>query len=334
MKNCLNCGTQILEDQRYCPNCGQKTAFKALSLWMVFKDFIKNVFNLESKIWSSLRDIWIPGKLTQAYLKGVRNKYFNPIRFFLVTIFAFFALVVFISSSFINTINGYLENQKKLAWQIQLEEKFDTISLQNTVDSTLIKKYKDQLFENNWAKIKEDREGSVQFAFGQSDIVPFYSMSKKELINHLKPESKFQEVLLLAVQRFVKSPREGLTFMIGNGAWAIVLLVVLFSVLYKVLYIRKNYLFVEHFILHLYGHTRMLLLGVIFLPVAYYLFSHISLFIIFLITGFLYLLLTIKKVYNQNWFITVVKTGLSGIFYFFCALASIQGMVFLSLFMF
>lgn len=334
MKNCLNCGVNISATQRFCPNCGQKTTFKDLSLWMVFKDFVKNVFNLESKIWNSLKDIWIPGKLTTAYIKGVRNKYFNPIRFFLVTLFAFFALVVFISNSFITAVDYHLENQKKLAWQIELEEDFEKVTKTIPLDSSYVSQMREELFPKDWATFTNDSTGAVRFAFGESDLVQFYQLSEEDLIAKLQPESKFQETILKSVKKVFMSPREGITFMIGNGAWIIVLLVLLISVLFKLLYFRKNYLYVEHFILHLYGHTRMLLVGFILLPIGFYLYSSIFLFLLFILIGTVYLLLTMLSIYKQSFLITFFKLVLTGLIYLLLAGLSIQGILFLSIVIF
>ena len=334
MKSCLNCTVKILDEQHYCPNCGQKTQFKDLSLWVVFKDFVKNMFNLESKIWSSFRDIWIPGKLTAAYIKGVRNTYFNPIRFFLVTLFAFFALVVFISTSFIDVVNEHLENQRQLSWQLELEEEFNNISESMPLDSTQIEVYQKRLFSKDRARVISDTTGAVSFAFGESDLVQFYNLPEDELIEKLKPETRIQKLVLLSIKKIFQSPRQGLTFIISNGAWTIIVMVLLVSLLFKLLFIRKNYLYVEHFIFHLYGHTRLLLIGFVLLPFAFYLMSNIWLFILFLLIGAIYLFLCMRKIYKQSIAMTIVKLALTGGIYFMLALLSVQGILFLSIVIF
>ena len=95
MANCLNCGTTILENSKFCSLCGQKSTIRSLSFWNLVKDFLSNFFNLETKIWRTLRDIWIPGKLTREYVQGKRVSYYNPIRIFVVTLVSFFTLLLF-----------------------------------------------------------------------------------------------------------------------------------------------------------------------------------------------------------------------------------------------
>ena len=92
MKSCLNCDQPISLENKYCAHCGQKTAIGRLSVISLIKDFLSNLFNLENKIWSTLRDLFVPAKFTLAYIAGKRINYYNPLRIFLVVLFTFFTL--------------------------------------------------------------------------------------------------------------------------------------------------------------------------------------------------------------------------------------------------
>lgn len=318
MKQCLNCQVELRAGQQYCPSCGQKTTLKKLTLGLVIMDFIKSMFNLESKIWSSLKDIWIPGKLTKAYLAGIRNRYYNPIRFFLVALFAFFALIIFISSAFIEQFNEQIELQKQDVLISSIHKSFLNLSEEYKIDSVRTKEFSDRLFTKHEPYLNKDSIGALQFDFTVGDMEEFLTLSKEELIEYDEPESKFEEIMLLATQRMVQRPRQAMSFIIGNGAWVIIITVILISFFYKLLYVRRNYLYVEHFIFHLYGHTRLLLLGLIIIPIAFWLLPTKILLWVFIIIGLVYLFLGVRKVYEQSIFKTGFKLILSLAAYMFC----------------
>jgi|GEM_PF-2879393 len=102
---CLNCNQSFVEKDKYCNNCGQKTAIKELNFWTIVSDFFSNLFNVEAKIWRTFRDIWIPAKLTNAYISGKRVTYYNPIRIFIISLFTFFALYLFNIKSYIDKVD-------------------------------------------------------------------------------------------------------------------------------------------------------------------------------------------------------------------------------------
>lgn len=91
---CLNCNSSLSNEYAYCASCGQKTKVQRISIWTIITDFFSNLFNFEAKIWQSLKDIWVPARLTLAYIAGQRAKYYNPIRFFLVVLLASIGIIV------------------------------------------------------------------------------------------------------------------------------------------------------------------------------------------------------------------------------------------------
>ena len=83
MEPCLNCGEDM--QSKYCPNCGQKEGLSPRSVVAAFSDLIGNVFSYDNKVWRSLVLLCFrPGKLTKAFCKGQRSRYFDPLRMFLL----------------------------------------------------------------------------------------------------------------------------------------------------------------------------------------------------------------------------------------------------------
>ena len=92
---CQNCGTALTGG--YCSACGQKADVRILSLPAFIRDVLDDLFNVDARIWRSLRTLaFKPGRLTSLYLEGQRAKYIPPFRMYVVTsltFFVFFSLV-------------------------------------------------------------------------------------------------------------------------------------------------------------------------------------------------------------------------------------------------
>jgi hypothetical protein len=90
-ENCLNCG-EVLTGQ-HCSHCGQRAKVRVLSLWGLLKDLFGDLFELDSRIWRTLRPLaFRPGLLTAEYLRGRRTHYTPPFRMYLVLSVVFFLL--------------------------------------------------------------------------------------------------------------------------------------------------------------------------------------------------------------------------------------------------
>ncbi|MDH3589532.1 MAG: DUF4286 family protein [Gammaproteobacteria bacterium] len=105
---CQNC-KRMLEGQ-YCAQCGQRDKNQIISLWELLRDLVGDVFEVDSRIWRTLRPLLFrPGQLTNEYLRGRRVHYTPPLRLYLITSLIFFLVVFFNSTTNLDgdlTING------------------------------------------------------------------------------------------------------------------------------------------------------------------------------------------------------------------------------------
>ncbi|HNR92760.1 MAG TPA: DUF3667 domain-containing protein [Dokdonella sp.] len=87
---CPNCGAPV--HGPYCHACGQSEKGMVRSLKEVFSDLSDIVFNVDSRIFRSLFDLYFrPGFLTTEYIAGRRARYVTPFRlFFVLCLLAFF----------------------------------------------------------------------------------------------------------------------------------------------------------------------------------------------------------------------------------------------------
>lgn len=91
-KNCLNCGAQV--SNSYCSVCGQETRLHVPSAGEFIHEFVGHYVALEGRLWKTLRCLLFkPGFLTAEYIAGRRKRYVEPLRVYLTFSIIFFALL-------------------------------------------------------------------------------------------------------------------------------------------------------------------------------------------------------------------------------------------------
>lgn len=89
--NCLDCGAPV--DGNFCSNCGQENSDYRVSLKRLLGDLFEELFQLESRLWRSLYNLFRrPGQLTLDYNAGRRVRYTSPLRLYLIASVAYFFL--------------------------------------------------------------------------------------------------------------------------------------------------------------------------------------------------------------------------------------------------
>lgn len=81
--NCKNCKTELLEQDRYCKNCGGKIIRNRLTFKNIFEHISETFFNYDNKLLRTVVHlIKTPEVVIDNYVTGVRKRYVNPISFF------------------------------------------------------------------------------------------------------------------------------------------------------------------------------------------------------------------------------------------------------------
>lgn len=102
MLNCLNCNAPLTTTQKFCGECGQKTALKRVNLHDVFHDAIHYFTHADKGIFTLLKSLVLqPGLVAKEYVEGKRKKHFPPLNFFLI-VAAVYLIVGGITSKYSN----------------------------------------------------------------------------------------------------------------------------------------------------------------------------------------------------------------------------------------
>ena len=83
--NCINCGTEV--SSKFCPDCGQKTTVKRITLKEGWLDFWARIYGFDGMFPRTLRDVTLrPGVATRAFIAGNRTLYYGPVGYFFLMI--------------------------------------------------------------------------------------------------------------------------------------------------------------------------------------------------------------------------------------------------------
>jgi hypothetical protein len=136
----------------------------------------------------------------------------------------------------------------------------------------------------------------------------------------------------LFLTRSVKMMKGGinefLQYMFGNVIWMLLVLMPLMALVLKLLYIRKPFLYYEHFVFNLHVHVASFVIG--FLCLAFTKTPPNWLIALALIALFIYPFIAMKRVYKQGLLKTGIKYTLLSTAYLVFGVASFLILAFLS----
>lgn len=319
LRRCHNCGTTLADTDRFCPSCGQKYGDIKLSVWLLLGEFIQTIFNVDNKLWQTLRALFVPGKLTLAFLGGQRQQYFTPVRLFFVTGLLFFTVTSFwgdkASNAFVN--DRVRSNEQDAYYTLFLEnvrQQSDTV-VQLLPQWPMSRMVLDSLYE----RMHGTREDSTELGFviGYSTEASNTKIAKRDLasitpdsiVSLYIPNASYWERMTL--RQNIKMQKQGgsfISFFLSKLVWMMLLLMPVFALLLKLFYIRRGYFYTEHLVFSFHTHAFLFLLvgAAALLEYSHIIQQNVLVGPAFLIV-WVYYLLAMRKVYRQSWGKTLVK---------------------------
>jgi len=359
-KICANCGAPM--HGPYCYACGQPEKGMIRQLASVMHDVLDTVFNIDSRVFRSLVPLYFrPGYLTLEYFAGRRVRYVTPFRlFFFLCIVAFFAIQVALNlgdekfnfnhlgdNGDIDSAMTTSDVEKRVAKELGGIDKAISVPEMPpaTVDSlqkarAKIQKRADDrlayLKSREEARAKgeklppdpnaKDSEGEIQF-----DGKPWDPAAHPIKVAWLPDfaNAELNDMAGRAKENIVaakKDPRRLIEAVFSRLPWTLGILMPLFAVLLKIVYIFKRRLYMEHLMVALHSHAfifmSLLLLAILAMLKKWALTSAPGVeWLISLLRDAvwiwlpIYLFLMQKRVYRQGWIMTTIKYSIIGICY-------------------
>lgn len=361
-RRCDNCGSQLLGE--HCYACGQPTKGLVRHFGSILGDFFDSVLNLDTRTFRTLAPLLVkPGHLSLEYFRGHRVRYVSPVRlFFFLCIAAIFAVTL--AFDFDNAIvnpsdEGIAQAQSVAEVEHLRDETLATLTAaRDAVPDTPgarvgmdigIERVKDEASDRiEWirardAAIKEnkpvppwnsggDGDGKgprVRTAQMQFNEKPWDAKTNPVTVDWLPERGNLWLNALIGraqenTQAIEKKPRLLFDAFFGGLPQTLLVLLPLFALLLKIMYLFKRRFYMEHLIVALHSHA--FLCAALLVMVGVYKvrealgegFVHGLLFwveVAIWVWMPLYLLIMQKRVYRQGWIMTLLKFMILGLCY-------------------
>ncbi len=331
---CLNCGHPLDLSDIYCSYCSQLNTTKKPTLKDFFDEFFSNIFSYDSSFRQTLSTlVFKPGKITEEFVNGKRKKYANPFQFYLSISFIFFIIWGAIYN--FDDINfNDPEDLKKLNKQglnisqngIKIEDPaildsifssdnsqvfaLDSILSKNITNDT-IKSYKDIYFsEKSLDTFSFFKSFNIRFSL-YKDFHDETKIKKPEKgLDSLKhTKTRYHKwIYKKAVDTNTIGENLGgmIAYFMKQLPVVIFFFLPIFALFVWLLYIRRNFTYIDHLIFLFHTQTMFFVLygiGIILNTIFNIEYASTILSFIFLF----YLYKALRRFYKQRRFKTIVK---------------------------
>ncbi|MEO6688989.1 MAG: DUF3667 domain-containing protein, partial [Dokdonella sp.] len=357
-KTCANCGAPM--HGPFCYACGQPEKGMIRHLASVMADVADTVFNIDSRVFRSIGPLYFrPGYLTDEYFAGRRTRYVTPFRlFFFLCVVSFFAIqasVNFDGLQFnlgdngkgISNAQSVADVEKRTKKALSGIETAKSAPSMPAVAKASLDKAEEGIRKQSEARLAylkardeakakgekpppdpqaDDEDDAISFEGKPWDPtthpisigwLPLFANTKlNDAVGHAKEN-------LIAARR---DPRHLIASVFSVLPQTLFVLMPLFAVLLKIVYLFKRRLYMEHLMVALHSHAfifmSLLLLAIMQLLIGWATTELPSVMPVLTLLRALmwtwlpiYLFLMAKRVYRQGWFMTTLKFGFVGLCY-------------------
>ena len=310
-QTCDNCHNTLHGD--FCHQCGQEKKSYIRNISGVVTEFFGEFSNWDTRVWQTLIPLWFrPGFLSRRYVAGHRVPYVPPLRLYLFTsIIAFLIFARLVPET--PPITKGPDNVVVMATDNAIPDS------KNLTD--LAAELNNEIAQTQPQTTPEAAKPGVRVSFLSDEAEQEFSAKLDTILANPK----------LAINKFFSLAPQ-----------MMFLLLPIFALLLKLLYVRSNRYYMEHLIVALHSHTFILQMLVVYLAID---LLQQSIGWNWLATGLvlagleiaifwwipLYLLLCQKKYYQQSWGKTLLKFWLTSTVYTVLVISAMLSLVVLSI---
>lgn len=337
-KNCTCCGEPMWPADRFCADCGQKAFDGPPGFWQMIGEFFETVFSLDNRLFRTLQNLVFPGRLTNRFLAGKQRPYFQPLRlFFVSSVLMIGAFTIVATDAIGDSLEKEMEQKKATAYHDVYADKlkvyadsilvsFPRLAHPEVLDSleNLFGKNKGDSMQLSYMDFYSDNEIDVSISIATEDA---RLLTPNELVKKYKIEGWLNQYQIKQMVRLESRLNvNSIATAMGQLVWGLVLLVPVVALLLKLIYIRRQRLYVEHFIFSLHVHSFFFLL-MFFSAIELYFSGTVYILLSSLAVSAFYFVKSLKNVYRQGWWKTIIKSAI--LFYgYLIILVSIIGLSF------
>ena len=313
LTHCENCGAQLTG--RYCAQCGQAAVDYRRSFRHVIVDVLDSFLSWDSKFFGTIGLlITRPWRLTNEFLVGKRIRHVHPLRLYLLASILFFFAVNHWAKS-IHLQPGKLspKDRDEIAAELKNED----------IPPEARQKIQDALNLNSpppapTAQTEKASPKPEEHSPPEKDFGPILKTGSKE------PSASFEKWLEGRYKEKIGERGTNLQLFLltlfNNLPYMMLCCIPLFALVLKILYVRRRIFYIDHLVYALHIHT-FAYVGIILIVFATIGLNRVAPNMVEWVSAVLWttfalqILFSIRRVYRQGWFISLVKFCLGGVAY-------------------
>ena len=324
-ETCKNCEKQFDDKYLFCPYCGQQ-AKEELTVKVLFYNTINNYFSFDARFFKSFVPLMLkPGLVAKKFVEGKRLKYLHPAQYYLFVSVVFF----FIFSFKVREYNSNADQVLKKGFEYVDKENKENLPLLDSVETKIIR---DSILNNPAIKknLKESdlkamdslkNNGGFNFSYDKKKVDSLIAVGAPEeeqlkAIGLEEDSGFFSRMFVKQLLKFHKQRGGGIVQAFFDSIpIALFFLLPLFAFILKLFYWKRGK-FAHHLVFSFYYFSFLfIVLGLLIAINQWIVEIPTSVNWLIMLSTFIYLWLGLKRFYEQGYFISFVKAGLSTFVY-------------------
>jgi len=338
---CENCGAPMAGP--FCAQCGQAAVDYRRSFRHIIVDVLDSFLSWDSKFFATIGWLIVrPWHLTNQFLAGRRVRYVHPLRLYLlVSILFFFVINYWAKSIHVDPSKISAEDRAEIATDLDKENLSPEMKarVQRALDAKPLTQAEAQTSPSPEAAATPQ---SAATASPPPAMSPTPSGDFGPLVQFDKPPSDpFEKWLEQRAKEKMGEHGSKMALFIAtlfrNLPYMMLCCIPLFAFVLKVLYVRKRIFYIDHLVyalhIHSFAYLAIMLIVLITIGLSRSIPGVFAGWIIAVlwITFAAQVFLSIRRVYRQGWFFTVLKFFLGGIAYLFVLAIALAATFFITI---
>lgn len=331
---CDNCEQKFEDRFQFCPHCGQKSN-ENLTLKVLFYNTISNYFSVDARFFKSFIPLMVkPGYLAQRFIEGKRLLYLHPAQMYLFISVVFFFLFSFISRNQVEEIDKNLQKSNPVMT--------NSANYDNILDSLKINGIDQNIKDKSIAAdlSSNDLKAGLSFDFSQKKVDSLIKINApdKDIYRAMGMKDDagaFSRKVYSQMLKFYKQRNGGSIYQAFLDTIPIAMFVLLpiFAFILKLLYFKTGS-FSHHLVFSFYFFAFIFMVFSLMVLVGLVWKTPFWLTLLILLTTFFYLVLAVKRFYNQGYLVSLLKSGIASLTFLMIVMPLAASILFVFAFLF